>query len=90
MYRVFTSPGATRAVKRLQGTARMAIRGVLAGLALDPRPPHSRKVTGTDLLRIRVRIDRVPWRVVYRVSDQDPLVTVTRVVRRDEATYRGL
>jgi mRNA-degrading endonuclease RelE of RelBE toxin-antitoxin system len=63
---------------------------VIASLAHDPHPPHSRKVVGTDLYRIRVRVDGVPWRVVYTISDTDQLVVVTRVVRRDEATYRGL
>lgn len=90
IYRLELAPPAHRAVKRLRPIVRIAVRGVIAGLALDPRPPHSRKVVGTDLYRIRIRIDGVPWRVVYTISDEDRLVVVTRVARRDEATYRGL
>ena len=30
-----------------------------------------------------------PWRVVYQVRNTERLVIVTRVVRRDEGTYRG-
>jgi mRNA-degrading endonuclease RelE of RelBE toxin-antitoxin system len=32
----------------------------------------------------------VPWRIVYQVRKTDGVVVVTRVARRDEATYRGL
>ena len=89
-YRVDLAPPAQRAIERLRPIVRIAVGGVIASLANQPRPPHSRKVSGADLYRIRIRVDGVPWRVVYRVSDIDRLVTVTRVVRRDEATYRRL
>jgi len=68
----------------------MALRGVILALADDRRPPGAQKLRGTDLWRIRVRIDGAPWRVVYQVRDSERLVVVTRVARRDESTYRRL
>ena len=32
----------------------------------------------------------IPWRIVYQVRDAQQLVVVSRVARRDEATYWGL
>jgi len=89
-YRVELAPPARRAIERLRPIVGIAVRGLIASLAHDPHPPHTRKVVGTVLYRIRLRVDGVPWRVVYTISDTDQLVVVTRVVRRDEATYRGL
>jgi hypothetical protein len=61
---------------------------VILALGDDQHPPGSGKLTGADLWRVRIRIDAVPWRLVYQVRKQQDLVVVARVVRRDEATYR--
>jgi hypothetical protein len=61
---------------------------VILGLADDPRLPGVRQLAGADLWRMRVRIDGVSWRVLSMVRDRDRLVVITRVARRDEATYR--
>ncbi len=69
----------------------MALRGVILALAEEPRPPGAAKLAGpTDLWRIRVRIEGLPWRVVYQLRTRERLVVITRVVRRDEGTYRRL
>ena len=75
----------------MRGTTLLALRGVILALANDPRPPGVDKLTSTrDLWRIRVRIEGVQWRVVYRLHARQRQVVVTRVVRRDEGTYRRL
>ena len=90
-YRVELSPAAGRTVDRLRGVSFIAVRGVIRGLADNPRPPGSTKLVGTESTwRVRVRIDHELWRVIYRIDDARDLVVIARVVRRDERTYRGL
>lgn len=43
-----------------------------------------------NLWRLRLRIDGQPWRVVYAIDDDQETVLITRVMRRDEGTCRGL
>jgi mRNA interferase RelE/StbE len=60
-------------------------RDVLA-LAQQPRPPGVEKLTGVDVYRIR----RGNFRIVYRVYDDEGLVLIGGVVRRNERTYRDV
>lgn len=90
MHRVELTPGVARDLRRLGGSRLIALRGAILSLAEDPRPPGARTLVGAiDLWRIRVRIDGERWRVVYQVRDPERLVVITRVARRDDATYRG-
>jgi len=49
----------------------------------DPRPPGTKKLSGSPLWRIRVG----DVRVIYSVWDAQQLVVITRVARRNESTY---
>lgn len=90
-HRVDLAPAAVRQLDRLRGPVLVALRGVILSLASDPRPAGSRRLTGTqDVWRIRIRVDGEPWRVVCQVKDDERLVVVLRVARRDEGTYRRL
>ena len=90
-YRVIVSPAAQRQLGRLRGVALIALRGVILGLANEPRPPGAAKLAGRyNLWRIRLLIDGRPWRVVYQSDETEKTVIVTRIARRDEGTYRGL
>ena len=89
-WRVELTPVAARRLRRIRPEELLALRGVILGLADERHPPGASKLVGTDLWRVRVRIDRVPWRVVYQLRDAERLVVVTRIARRDEATYRRL
>jgi mRNA interferase RelE/StbE len=90
-YRVVLTPAAQRQLERVRGASLSALRGVILALADEPRPPGAAKLAGgTDLWRIRVRVDGRPWRVVYVVRSDDREVIVTRDVPRDEGTYRGI
>lgn len=89
-YRVVLAPGAARMLERVRGATLMGLRGALLALGDDPRPPGSRKLSGSDLHRVRLRIDGIPWRILYQVRDAERAVWVARVVRRDEGTYRRL
>lgn len=90
-YRAALRPAAARQLGRLRGPLSIAIHGALLALADDPRPPGAVKLSGnSDLLRLRIQIDGRRWRMIYTIDDQRRLIVVTRVVRRDEGTYRGL
>ena len=62
----------------------------MLALAQDPRPPGAVKLAGADLWRVRVRVEGRPWRIVYQLRTRESLVVITRVVPRDEGTYRRL
>lgn len=90
-YRVVITPAGQRQLERLRGVSLVAIRGVILGLADEPRPAGAAKLAGRpNLWRIRLRIDGRPWRVVYHLDETQRMVIVTRVARRNEGTYRGL
>lgn len=88
--RVELTPAAVRQLRRLRGVEALGLRGVILALGEDPYPSGSGKLAGSDLWRLRVRIDGAPWRVVYQVREESGVVVVARIARRDEATYRRL
>ncbi|MBI2872409.1 MAG: type II toxin-antitoxin system RelE/ParE family toxin [Chloroflexi bacterium] len=51
-----------------------------------PRPPRVKKLADSGLWRIRVG----QYRAVYAIDDKAQLVTIVRVARRKEDTYKGL
>ena len=53
------------------------------GLAADPRPPQSKKLTGAELYRIRVGV----YRVLYELHEGRLVVVVVKVAHRKEV-YR--
>lgn len=89
-WRVELTPAVARSLRRVGPAELIALRGVILALADDRRPPGARRLRGTNLWRVRVRIEGIPWRVVYQARQREMLVVVTRVARRDEATYRRL
>ena len=57
--------------------------GTLEG---NPRPPRVKKLAESGLWRIRLG----QYRIVYVIDDEAQLVTIVRVARRREDTYKGL
>ena len=82
------APAAVRQLRRANQTDALVLRSVILALGEDQHPAGSGKLSGSDLWRVRVRIDGVPWRIVYQVRKRDGLVVIARLARRDEATYR--
>jgi mRNA interferase RelE/StbE len=84
MYRVLLERGAERDLSRLSSEVHDRVIVALQALALDPRPPGSRKLTGSkNDWRIRVG----DFRVVYEIAEQICIVRVNRVRHRREV-YR--
>lgn len=83
-YRVELAPAALRQLRRLPPGAAAHLRGPILALSLDPRPPGSATLTGTEFWRLRIG----DLRIVYAIDDGPALVIVLRVARRSESTYR--
>lgn len=58
----------------------------ISALEQEPRPLGVKKLAESGLWRIRVG----RYRVVYAINDEESLVTVARVARRTEDTYKRL
>jgi len=58
----------------------------ISALEQEPRPTRVRKLAESGLWRIRAG----HYRVVYAIDDKESLVTVVRVARRAEDTYKRL
>jgi mRNA interferase RelE/StbE len=70
--------------RRLPKPLLQRIREAISGLAKDPWPPGSKKLTGYDsLYRIRVG----DWRISYAVEEDRLIVLVIEVAPRGDA-YR--
>lgn len=81
-YRIEFRPAALRALRKLDPPAARRIRGAVALLAQDPRPPGAVALRGRDGFRVRVG----DYRIIYTVRDDVLLV----VVVRDRVPARGL
>jgi mRNA interferase RelE/StbE len=70
----------------LSGQDYKAIAKIISSLEQDPRPPKVKKLAQSGLWRIRVR----QFRIVYALDDEAKLVTIVRIIRRREDTYKSL
>jgi mRNA interferase RelE/StbE len=85
-YTVRFTPAAERELRRLRADDAVRLRRPILGLALEPRPPGSQRISGSDYLRIRDG----DLRVIYLIDDSERGVIIVRIARRSESTYRRL
>ena len=85
-YKVELRRAVQRELEALPEPDYKAIARVIFSLAREPRPPRVRKLAESGLWRIRVK----KYRVVYAIDDGAKLVTVARIARRKEDTYKNL
>lgn len=83
MYRLEFRPAALRALRNLDSVTAERVRGALALLAREPRPPASRKLSGRDAYRVRVG----DYRIIYSIDDTRLIVVVVLVGHRS-GVYR--
>jgi len=62
------------------------IATIISSLEQEPRPPRIKKLADSGLWRIRAG----KYRVVYAINDNSQLVTIVRIARRREDTYKSL
>ncbi len=78
-YTVFYRASAERDLKALQNPVQTDIRKAINALAVDPRPPGSRKlVEMSGAYRIRVG----KYRIGYLIEDRRVIVTVVAIADR--------
>ena len=80
-YRVEITRSAARELENLGPRLGRRILGPIEGLASNPRPRQSRKLTGSEN-SYRLRVGR--YRILYQVDDSNRLITVFAVGHRRE------
>jgi len=83
-YRIELRPAAVRALRRIDHQDRDRIRGAIALLAEDPRPPGARALHGRSGLRVRVG----NYRIVYTIQDDILLIVVVTLGHRSDVYER--
>ena len=83
-YRIVLRPAAMRTLRTIDPADQDRIRGAIALLAHDPRPPGARALRGRDALRVRVG----NYRIIYTVRDDVLQVLVVAIGYRREV-YRA-
>ena len=84
MYRVLLERAAEKDLSRLSAENHDRVVAAIRSLADNPRPPGSRKLTGSkDDWRVRVG----DYRVLYEIADTIRIVRINRVRHRSDA-YR--
>jgi mRNA interferase RelE/StbE len=78
-YRVLIKPSAVKEIENISRKAdRQRIVERIAALAIDPRPPGSRKLSGRNRFRLR----QGPYRIIHSIQDDVLVVNVIKVGRR--------
>jgi len=90
MFRLEVTPAADRDILKLKSRINRPdfekLRTAINSLENEPRPHGVRKIKGVkNGYRIRVG----SYRVVYEVYDNERLVLIIQISRRNETTYRG-
>ena len=82
-YDIEFRPAALRELRKIDRSTQPRIRGAIALLAQDPRPPASRQLRGRDGYRLRVG----DYRIIYTIDDGVLLIVVVTIGHRREV-YR--
>lgn len=83
-YRIELRPAAIRALKRIDNQDRERVRGAIALLGQDPRPPGAKSLRGRPGLRVRVG----DYRIIYTVHNDVLLVVVVTLGHRRDVYDR--
>ena len=82
-YKIELSAAAKRAFGKLPKATQERLAETIDGLARQPRPNGSTKLTGQDLYRVRSG----DYRVIYRIEDERLVVLVVKIGHRRDV-YR--
>ncbi len=82
-YRIDVRPAAIKALRDIHPRDVPRIRGALAMLATEPRPPAARPLRGRDAWRLRIG----DYRIIYTIDD-DVLVIVVVTIGHRRDVYR--
>lgn len=87
-YRLERLPAVARQLKALPGRIQQEAYRAIADLESDPYPPDAEELRDHYRGIWKIKIDG--WRILYRVSEADHVVTIITVKRRDRNTYTRL
>ena len=79
-YDIEFRPAALRELRKIDRSTQPRIRGAIALLAQDPRPPASRQLRGRDGYRLRVG----DYRIIYTIDDGVLLIVIVTIGHRRE------
>jgi mRNA interferase RelE/StbE len=82
-YKIVFKQSVTKDLRPIPNKDVRRILNNIASLALDPRPPGSKKLTGEEKYRIR----QGNYRILYTIEDEIVTVTVVKVGHRRDV-YR--
>ena len=77
-HRIELRPAAVQALNKLEQVDAQRIRGAIALLAADPRPPGSRRLAGRPAYRVRSG----DYRIIYTIEDTALVVIVVALGHR--------
>jgi mRNA interferase RelE/StbE len=83
-YRIQLRPAAARVLRKLDPPTARRIKGAIALLAADPRPPASRPLRGRPGLCVRVG----DYRIIYTIEDDVLLIVVVTIGHRRDVYER--
>lgn len=83
-YRVEVTRTAAKQLRTLDPQVARRVDGAIQMLALDPRPPASRPLTGRPAFRVRVG----NYRIIYSIDDDVLVVVVVRLGHRRDVYDR--
>ena len=83
-YQVELRPAAVRALRQIDHQDRDRIRGAIALLGEDPRPPSAKALQGRSGLRVRIG----DYRIIYTVDDDILVVAVIMLGHRSNVYDR--
>lgn len=87
-YQLNRLPSVSRQLKALPGRVQQEVNRAIADLEFEPYPPDAEELRDHYRGIWKIKIDG--WRILYRVSEADRVVTIITVKRRDRNTYTRL
>ena len=82
-YKILIKPSAVKELESIPGKDRQRIVYRIQGLAENPRPHGSEKLSNKEKYRLR----QGSYRILYQIKDEDVIVVVIRVGKRSRV-YR--
>ncbi len=76
-YHVKVAPSALQQIKLLPAKQQKLVIKLIEALAINPRPPGTRKIEGMTGLHVEL-VDRLRLRLIYKVEDQEILLLLVK------------
>jgi mRNA-degrading endonuclease RelE of RelBE toxin-antitoxin system len=87
-YRIRIEQPALKEIRSLPSHVRAQAEVLIQALAAGPRPPRSRELQGKPGIYRLWLAGR--WRIVYEILDDQQLIFVLRVRRKEQIDYEGV